>query len=204
MIAFKFLRTGRIGPFSEFRWPEPGVWVQAAAVPEQCRQGVHACRASDLPWWLADELWEVELRGEIHAGRHKVMAADGRLRARVAAWSQESSQEFAEACAGRATEHAAQALQRAGHRAEAARLIGSVGLDDALAMARRLAIDVPVARTSLRMAGDCAVRALGGAASTSAYIAAHAAHRLDGPQGYAVERWWQSEWLVRRLELEPV
>jgi hypothetical protein len=71
------------------------------------------------------------------------------------------SRKFAEACARRGTEHAAQTLERAGHRAEAARLIGSVGLDDALAM-------------------------------------------FDGPQGYAVERWWQSEWLVGRLELEPV
>ena len=29
MIAFKFLRSGRTGPFSAFQWPEPGVWVRA-------------------------------------------------------------------------------------------------------------------------------------------------------------------------------
>ena len=51
------------------------------------------------------------------------------------------------------------------------------------------------------MAGDGAVRALGGAISTTAYIAAHVAHRLDGPAGYSAERAWQSEWLARELEL---
>jgi hypothetical protein len=37
-----------------------------------------------------------------------------------------------------------------------------------------------------------------------AYIAARVAHRLDGPDGYAVERWWQSESLARRPELGQV
>jgi hypothetical protein len=51
------------------------------------------------------------------------------------------------------------------------------------------------------MAGDGAVRALTAAAPTSAYIAAHAAMRLDGPAGYLAEREWQSQWLAERLGL---
>ena len=62
MIAYKFLRAGRVGPFSAFQWPEPDVWVRAAPELAACRRGIHACRPSDLPWWLADELWEIELR----------------------------------------------------------------------------------------------------------------------------------------------
>ena len=48
---------------------------------------------------------------------------------------------------------------------------------------------------------DGAFRALTGAPPTSAYIAAHAAMRLDGAAGYAAERAWQSQWLVERLGL---
>jgi hypothetical protein len=68
--------------------------------------------------------------------------------------------------------------------------------------ARGLAELVPDARISLLMASDGAVRALTAAAPTSAYIAAHAAMRLDGTAGYHAERSWQSRWLVNRLGLQ--
>jgi hypothetical protein len=67
--------------------------------------------------------------------------------------------------------------------------------------ARRLSDDVPDMRISLTIAGDGAFRALTGAPPTSAYIAAHAALRLDGPSGYAAECAWQSGWLADRLGL---
>lgn len=201
MIALKFLRAGRLGPFSGFRWPEPGVWVRPGEQPDPCRHGVHACRTHDLPWWLSDELWEVELEGEILVGSHKLTAAAGRLRAPVAAWTAPCAQEFAHACAWRACEHAAQALERTADRGGAERLRSCESLDDVVATARLLADDLPAARISLTMAGDGAVRALTGAAPTSAYIAAHAAARLDGPEAYGRERAWQSDWLVARLEL---
>jgi hypothetical protein len=201
MIAYKFLAQGRLGPFSGFRWPEPGVWVHTSGEPALCRRGVHACRPVDLPWWLAEELWEVELDGAVHAGRHKLTAASGRLGSHIATWTPARAQAFADACAWRARDHAVSALMRAGRAAEAAEVAGCATLEDTVAGTRRLAGDVPAARISLTMAGDGAVRALGGAISTSAYIAAHAGRRLDGPAGYAAERAWQSDWLVRELEL---
>jgi hypothetical protein len=204
MIAFKFLRPERLGPFSAFRWPEPGDWVHTSAQPALCRRGVHACRPRDLPWWLAEELWEVELDGEVHAGRHKLTAASGRLCARIATWTPERAQEFAEACAWRARDHAVHALRRAGHNAEADQVTACPNLGDMLSETRRLAGEVPAARVSLTMAGDGAVRALGGAISTSAYIAAHAARRLDDIDGYAAERDWQAQWLMRELGLRSV
>ena len=65
MIAYKFLRSGRIGPFSAFPWPEPGVWVHAPRDLAACDAAFTPADPSDLPWWLADELWEIELDGRV-------------------------------------------------------------------------------------------------------------------------------------------
>jgi hypothetical protein len=202
MIAYKFLRSGRIGPFSGFRWPEPGVWVHAPRDLVACRRGIHACRPSDLPWWLADELWEIELDGHVHPDEHKIIAPAGRLRAQIEAWTPACAQAYADACAWRAQKRAVQALTRAGHPHEAHRLATRATLDDVLATTRQLAGAIPDTRISLTIAGDGAFRALTGAPPTSAYIAAHAAMRLDGAAGYAAERAWQSQWLAERLRLD--
>jgi hypothetical protein len=201
MIAFKFLRSGRTGPFSAFQWPEPGVWVRAARELAACKRGIHACRPSDLPWWLADELWEIELDGRVQADEHKIIAPAGRLRLQIEGWTAECAREYAEACAWRAHDRAVQALIRAGRRHEACELASCATLDDVLAAAQKVAEDIPETRINLAIAGDGAVRALTGAAPTSAYISAHAAMRLDGTAGYAAERAWQSRWLVERLGL---
>ena len=201
MIAYKFLRSGRIGPFSAFQWPEPGIWVDAPRDLAACKRGIHACRPSDLPWWLADELWEIELDGHVQPDQHKIVAAAGRLRSQIEAWTPACAQEYADACAWRAQDRAVQALTRAGHQHEAHQLATCATLDDVLAATRKLAGDIPETRISLTIAGDGAFRALTGAPPTSAYIAAHAAMRLDGAGGYAAERAWQSRWLVERLGL---
>ena len=201
MIAYKFLRSGRIGPFSSFKWPAPGAWVHADQDVIACKRGIHACRIEDLPWWLADELWEIELDGRVRVDEHKILAADGCLRSQVAGWTPACAQEYADACAWRAHERAVQALTRAGHASASAELAACATLDDVLRVARKLADSIPDTKISLTIAGDGAVRALTGAPPTSAYIAAHAAMRLDGAQGYAAERAWQSRWLADRLGL---
>ena len=201
MIAHKFLRSGRTGPFSRFQWPEPGVWVHAPRDVAACKRGIHACRPSDLPWWLADELWEIELDEPVQPDQHKIIAPAGRLRSQIEAWIPACAQEYADACAWRAQGRAIQALTRAGHRHDAHQLATCATLDDVLVAARQLAEDIPETRISLTIARDGAFRALTGAPPTSAYIAAHAAMRLDGAAGYAAERAWQSQWLVERLGL---
>jgi hypothetical protein len=201
VIAYKFLRSGRVGPFSGFQWPEPDVRVDTAPEVTVCRRGIHACRRSDLPWWLADELWEIELDGPVRVEEHKIIAVAGRLRSRIEAWTPACAQEYADACAWRAQGRAVAELAHAGYRRAARQLAACATLDDALVAARRLADDIPETRISLTIAGDGAVRALTGAPPTSAYIAAHAAMRVDGPAGYAAERAWQSQWLVDRLGL---
>src|SRR5947209_9649189 len=201
MIAYKFLRAGRIGPFSGFTWPESGVWVSAGATTDPCRQGVHACRPRDLPWWLADELWEIELKGRVRVDTHKIAAAGGCLRARLERWTPACAQEYGYACAWRACGRAVQALTDAGHPQAADELNRAATLDELLVTARRLAGDVPDTHIALTIAGDGAFRALTEAAPTAAYIAAHAALRVGGREGYEAERGWQSQWLSERLGL---
>ena len=102
MIAYKFLRAGGAGRFTGFRW-EPGSWVDAGAA-DPCRAGIHACRVRDLPIWLDDELWEIELDGEIVAGERKVVATRGRLTERIDRWTPELAREFGRFCARRTRE----------------------------------------------------------------------------------------------------
>lgn len=108
MTAYKFLCSGRVGPFSGFRWPEEE-WVEAE--PAACRVGIHACEPGDLPYWLNTELWEIELERPIRAGR-KLVAARGRLGRRIEQWNAETRQQFADACVER--------LRRLGESAPAA------------------------------------------------------------------------------------
>jgi hypothetical protein len=135
MIAYKFLKPGRVGRFSQFQWPEPGVRVHGAHHVASCRRGIHACRTQDLPWWLADDLWEIELDGPVELHEHKIVAPAGTLRSRIDGWTPACAQEYANACAWRATDRAVQALSRAGHAREAEKLAASSTLDEALSAA---------------------------------------------------------------------
>jgi hypothetical protein len=102
LIAYKFLATGGIGPFTGFRW-EAGKWVQAAAVAA-CREGIHACRVQQLAIWLDAELWEIELEGDVVEGERKVVAPSGRLTQRIDAWTPALAHEFGRFCARRTRE----------------------------------------------------------------------------------------------------
>jgi hypothetical protein len=83
--ALKFLREDRVAPFTGFRWPLDE-WVESAST-DPCREGVHAVRPGDLPFWLGRELWEIELDGDIVEQERKVVARRGRLVRRVEAWT---------------------------------------------------------------------------------------------------------------------
>ena len=87
MRAYKFLDgTGR-AVFSGFRWlgpgpgDEAGPWIETDAVVP-CREGVHGCRPSAVAFWLNEDLWEVDLAGEIVDVGTKIVAGRGRLRRR--------------------------------------------------------------------------------------------------------------------------
>jgi hypothetical protein len=206
VIAYKFLCSGGVGPFSRYAWPlprgvQPGAWVIAGAQATMCQTAVHACRVRDLPWWLQDELWEAELDGDIATGRHKITAPRARLLRRIETWDGACAQRFADACAMRARDHAVAALDRAGAGDAAAQLRRAAGNRELRDAARACADAAEAARVPVAMAGDAAIRAGGGAAVVTAYIAAHAAARVDGPAGQSAERAWQADWLHAALAL---
>jgi hypothetical protein len=99
LIAYKFLTTGAVGRFTGFGWAA-GSWVEAASA-DPCRAGIHACRVRDLPIWLDDELWEIELAGDVVAGDRKIVATRGRLTKRIDRWTPELAREFGRSCAQR-------------------------------------------------------------------------------------------------------
>jgi hypothetical protein len=80
--AYKVLIDGRSG-FTGWRWPlpdgdGPGEWVLASGTPELCVSGIHACTVDQLPQWLGEELWTIELAGEIvHSDAALVASKDG-------------------------------------------------------------------------------------------------------------------------------
>jgi hypothetical protein len=106
VIAYKFLRPDGTSVFTRFRWDlphdGPGRWVDAAVDP--CRSGIHACRASDLPYWIAPALYELELDGDVVQHRTKLVASRGRLLRRVEAWDDGLRDAFTRRCADRARE----------------------------------------------------------------------------------------------------
>ena len=106
MIAYKFLAADAVGPFSGFHWPAPGQWVETTAPLDLCRSGIHACTVDELPEWLNDELWTIELDGEIVRHDGLLVARRGRLLARLEAWNPEAARDFADACARRLRERA--------------------------------------------------------------------------------------------------
>jgi hypothetical protein len=106
MEALKFLRPGRLAPFTGVTWPPPGRWLASAAPPELCRAGVHALLPEGLATWTTEELWRVELDGARELAPGIMVASRGRLLGRVETWNDQTAREFARACAAHVREHA--------------------------------------------------------------------------------------------------
>ncbi len=127
---YKFLAEGGVGRFSNVRWPTDE-WIEAGGELEDCRIGVHALLLPQLLDWLDDELWEIELGGEVVEHEAMVVAERGRLVRRIDAWDAAAAQAFADACAWRARGYAIASLRRSGLTAAAEELLAAVELDEA-------------------------------------------------------------------------
>ncbi|WP_322750340.1 MULTISPECIES: hypothetical protein [unclassified Frankia] len=120
MSYYKFLRPAGTGPFTGYDWGTvPGTWVDAevnagAGDVVPCRDGIHACRVEDLPYWLTEELWRIDLDGPLVIHENKVVARRGRLGTRVEQWTRAAAREFSVACVCRVAYHAAAELRGAG------------------------------------------------------------------------------------------
>ena len=212
MIAYKFLREGRVGPFSGVAWPAEGEWLQATGGDGACSPRVHACRVEDLPEWMDHELWRVELDGDVRVDCGKLVADRGRLVERVAAGTPSSwppSPRRAR-CApatraltllpGGPARDALAGCETAGQLAAAG---AALAADDALD---------PDAARAAGYVGDAARHVLGARAApatapTHAAVngfiaAAAAAFAQDDLGAVARERAWQADWIAARAVLQ--
>ena len=205
MIAFKFLRAGRMGPFSGFQWPDAGVWVRPTRTLSRAGAGFTPAASEDLPWWLDDQLWEIELDGEVQWRRHKLLATAGRLVSRVDAWTPTLAQEFGVAlrlARSGSTPCGASTGQAGPPRPQSSRPARpSMRSRDRPAAARRRGPDT---RISLTMRRGRRLRALYRRATDQRRTS------LPTPPGASTARpatrpsgAWQSRWLADRLGLEP-
>lgn len=121
MKAYKFLRRGAIAPISGVPWPTstsgPGPWVEAGGPLSPCRSGLHACRRESLAYWLHDELWEVELDGEIALAEDLLVARRARLVRCLDAWASGVAARFLAASRAHAAGLAAEATPAGKERA---------------------------------------------------------------------------------------
>jgi hypothetical protein len=192
VIAFKFLCEHAVSPFTGFRWPAPGEWVSAPA--DRIAAWVYACRPDDLPHWLSDELWRIDLEEPVRQARYQIASPRARLVERVTAWDPAMAQGYATACALRARDLALPNLAPA--------------LRDVLARATELEAIAAAARQDGRrsqaaaLVADAAENALHGGPATTSYIAAVLASSVGGGlSAFEDERGWQARWLGKRLGL---
>ena len=215
MTRYKFLARGATGPFSGYRWPvpsgpdSPGGWADVSVHLDPCRAGLHLCRVEDLPFWLNEELYTVEVEGPVVEHESFVLAHRARLTRRVDAWGRESAHRFSCDCAWRVRDLTAEALRSDGRATEADRLADCATVEDLGQAARE--VDAGNPGGSLRLAGytvDAAsfaagTRSNGGwaaASATTAFVAATAARVAAGPDrgpaASAAERSLQAGWLA--------
>jgi len=213
---YKFLLPSGLGVFSGYDWRgSAGFWVDADG-PVGCRAGIHACRVEDLPYWLADDLWRIELDGPVTAYENKVVAGRGRLGEKVEEWTGQAALEFSAACVGRVAYHAAAELRDVGLASMAEDIDAAVrrfaegGEWDALTECAAECVQVPVrhpgsaANLLSAYIGDALESFRDDPPAAAAYIAARAASQRSGSVGddpYLDERRWQAFWLAGRLGL---
>jgi hypothetical protein len=202
--AYKFLRPGGIGPFSGMPW-RAGEWVEG--------ERLSACERRHLPLWIWEELWEIELEGEVVSRAHKLRASRARLGRRIEAWSPDTAKAFARACARNGAAHAAGPLRDAGLADVAGVFADAEDLSVVTSITEDLLDDLsPELRRTVGMASDAAGSALSASASDDAYVAAKGAaeasyiaamvaESIGGAAAYEAERERQADWLARELGL---
>ncbi len=193
MLAWKFFAPGAVAPFTGIHWPLPGkAWVEARSKPGP---GVHACALEDLPYWIDQELWVVELDGEVARARRQLVATRGRLVARMDEWPAAQA-EFTGACIGRTRRRVVDARLAAGRDNEAALLSGPRDPE----AERQTALSIAASGPSYvgYVADVIRRRPYPG---TCAYMAANAAAAIGNVRGHDQERAEQAAWFSARFKL---
>ncbi len=201
------------GVFSGFVWPtptaagQPGPWVESPALIP-CEQGIHACSAEHLAWWMSAQLWEIELAGEVVAGDQKVVAERGRLIRLISTWPDLGAQ-LAEWAVWRVRDCAVAVLTTAGETAPAAQLAAQRTFDALASVAGGIRLD-PASPAGIAI--EQVVDAIEDVVNPifACWDAARAAgHRASAEDrsvtsynaAFAAERRAQSQWIAERLNL---
>ena len=214
MRAYKFTRPGAVGLLTGFAWPQPaggspGPWVEAGEA-EPCRAGIHACRPAQLPFWVAEELWVIELDGEVVESTGKLVARRGRLVELVEAWTAGGAVAFGTDCALRVRDLAVDALVAAGWLGPAEELSSCSSLETLPELAASIARETTgQAALMAGYAADSAYYAAEGQPGVAAYVTAVAAgdaaagERRNSSRSPAAlaERARQAAWAVEHLGL---
>lgn len=177
MRAYKVLTDGR-SDFTGWRWslPEgdrPGEWLYADGQLGMCVNGIHAATTEQLPQWLGDEIWEIELGGQVLTHEPALVASQARLVRRIDKWDEATRRRFAETCLARA-------------RAIADEYPQGLGLVEKVEHTLSWAGAAPAGYFTAMLAGERATGRHAGA---------------DYDAAFARERSVQAEWLRRELEL---
>jgi hypothetical protein len=190
VIAYKFLASGAVSPFSGFRWPAAGTWVEPRSPHEAA--WIHACRPDDLAWWLDEELWRVELEQPVREGRYQVVAPRARLVSRIERWEPRTWRAFTRACALHGRDAVLSQLPPALRDA-------LKNEEDLEAMARR-AREFGAASTLAALLADTAEYARQGLPALTSYVQSVLVMRLGGGvAAFEGERGWQARWIAERL-----
>ncbi|WP_437672601.1 hypothetical protein [Sorangium sp. So ce131] len=208
MIALKFLAAGGVSPFLGYPWPAPGAsgpgpWVEAP--DDDPTHGVHACRTADLPYWLGEELWRIELDGPVLELPTQLVARRARLIERVGGWTRELALALGAENAWRVRDRAADTLEAEGLLGEAAALRGCADLEslwrDGIALGGARRSHPGKGPLLAELAADAAQNALAGTIASGLYNAVKAAELVHASagEGVALERRWQARWMAERL-----
>jgi hypothetical protein len=192
MFAWKFFAPGAVAPFTAVRWPEPDKWIEGAD------EGVHGCSLEDLPYWIDQELWAVELDGDVARRQRQLIGARGRLVVRIEGWPEEQP-DFTAGCVERTRRSVGAALAAAGLRDDADRFEAVRDSD------RERETALAIAAAGPEYVGYVAdVIRRRPYPGTCAYMAANAAMILGGKAAHDDERAAQAGWFRDRLKLAPL
>ncbi len=97
MRAYVFLKSGAIDPFGKTSWitATNGEALRGPRTGND-RNQVRVCRVVDLPYWLNDELWQVELGEPITELACGISSKSARLVRQIPEWSPPRARTFAE------------------------------------------------------------------------------------------------------------
>jgi len=98
-MKVKFLEAGRIGPSSDFQWPEIGEWLHVKGPLEMCSNGIHVPAAGFEVKWIAEECYEIAVDGASKRDDDKHCYRSARLVRRLDLWNDRSQRLFAADCA---------------------------------------------------------------------------------------------------------